>query len=85
MASKYPLVLNGTTNTIEELQEGDTLTGFDSLPSQTNQSGKYLTTDGTTASWATVSGAGGSGDLDGGFSNSIFLISQSVDGGSASG
>ena len=28
------------------------LSAFDSLPDQTNNSGKYLTTDGTTASWA---------------------------------
>ena len=27
---------------------------IDSLPSQTGQSGKFLTTDGTDASWATV-------------------------------
>lgn len=31
----------------------------DALPSQTGNTGKYLTTDGTTASWATVSGGGG--------------------------
>lgn len=31
------------------------LTGSGSLPSQTGNSGKYLTTDGTTASWATLS------------------------------
>jgi len=30
------------------------------LPSQTNNTGKYLTTDGTSASWATVAGGGGS-------------------------
>lgn len=28
--------------------------GIDALPSQTNQSGKYLTTDGTNASWAEI-------------------------------
>ena len=28
---------------------------FSGLPSQTGNNGKYLTTDGTTASWATVS------------------------------
>jgi hypothetical protein len=33
-----------------------------SLPSQTGNSGKYLTTDGTNASWGTVS-AGGAGDF----------------------
>jgi hypothetical protein len=31
----------------------------DLLPSQTGNSGKYLTTDGSTLSWATVSGGGG--------------------------
>lgn len=31
-----------------------------SLPSQTGHAGKYLGTDGTTASWSTVSGGGGS-------------------------
>lgn len=36
------------------------LDGFSSLPSQTGNSGKYLTTDGTDASWAEVSGGGSS-------------------------
>ena len=37
-----------------------TWTTLDALPSQTGNSGKYLTTDGTVASWATVvSGAQG--------------------------
>ena len=43
---------------------GDTITvtaaGGDTLPSQTSNSGKYLTTDGTDLSWGTV--AGGSAD-----------------------
>jgi hypothetical protein len=30
------------------------LSGFDSLPDQTGQSGNYLTTDGSTASWAAI-------------------------------
>ena len=34
------------------------LAGVVSLPSQTGQSGKFLTTNGTTASWAATSGAG---------------------------
>lgn len=35
----------------------------DSLPDQTGQSGKYLTTNGTLASWATVEGGtGGAGE-----------------------
>ena len=31
------------------------------IPSQTGNSGKYLTTNGTTVSWDTVSGGGGGG------------------------
>jgi len=31
----------------------------DALPDQTGEAGKYLTTDGSTASWATVEGGGG--------------------------
>lgn len=34
------------------------------LPTQTSNSGKYLTTDGTNISWGTVSGGGGYGDSD---------------------
>lgn len=36
--------------------DGSGLTGIDSLPDQTGNSGKYLTTDGTDASWAVVPG-----------------------------
>ena len=36
------------------------LSGGSSLPSQSGNSGKFLTTDGTSLSWATVSQAGGS-------------------------
>ena len=32
--------------------DGSALTGIDSLPSQTGNSGKFLTTDGSNASWA---------------------------------
>lgn len=34
--------------------DGSALTGIDSLPTQTGQSGKYLTTDGTDSSWVNV-------------------------------
>jgi len=38
--------------------------GFNALaPSQTGNSGKFLTTDGTNTSWGTVSGGGGSGTV----------------------
>jgi hypothetical protein len=52
MANKYPLVLDGTS--IQELQSGDILIGDGALPSQTGEAGKYLTTNGTSPSWATV-------------------------------
>lgn len=51
-----------------------------SLPSQTGNSGKYLTTDGTTASWAVVLT---DKSTDGGFANSVYTVDQSVDGGNA--
>ena len=34
--------------------DGSGLTGIDALPSQATHAGKYLTTDATTASWATL-------------------------------
>jgi hypothetical protein len=34
--------------------DGSALTGIDALPSQTGEGGKYLTTDGATASWDSV-------------------------------
>ena len=40
-----------------------TVAASSSLPSQTGNSGKYLTTDGTSLSWATVAGGGGSGTV----------------------
>ena len=42
---------------------GASVTGIQALPSQMGNTGKYLTTDGLTASWATVSS--GSSDLNG--------------------
>lgn len=52
------LVGSGTGQNIKTLN-GNSLLGsgniaIDGLPSQTSQSGKFLTTNGTTASWATV-------------------------------
>ena len=38
--------------------DGSALTGVDSLPSQSSQSGKFLTTNGSAASWGTVAPAG---------------------------
>jgi hypothetical protein len=52
-----------------------------SLPSQTGNAGKYLTTDGTTASWAAVSA--GDKSADGGFANSVYTAAQVINGGTA--
>ena len=46
------------TNVLAPDGNGSALTGIDSLPSQSSQSGKFLTTNGSAASWGTVSGAG---------------------------
>lgn len=40
--------------------DGSHLTGISALPSQTGNTGKYLTTDGSSASWGTVSSGGAS-------------------------
>lgn len=42
---------------------GATITGLDLLPSQTGNSGKYLTTNGTVASWATLNATPAFNDL----------------------
>lgn len=42
---------------------GATVTGIDALPSQTGNNGKYLTTDGSTASWATINATPAFDDL----------------------
>ena len=46
--------------TIKQGQWDDSYTFVSAFPSQTGNSGKYLTTDGSTLSWATVSGGSGS-------------------------
>lgn len=55
--AKQEILVSGTNiktiNNNSLLGSGDIT--IDSLPSQTDQSGKFLTTDGTNASWATVS------------------------------
>jgi len=42
---------------------GATITGIDALPDQTGNNGKYLTTDGTDASWATINATPAFNDL----------------------
>lgn len=50
------------------------IAGFEALPDQTGNAGKYLTTDGTTASWGeVVGGSGGSVQTDVALSNSWWL------------
>lgn len=69
--SNSPLTANGTIalsfssgyslpTTIKQGQWDDSYTFVTAFPSQTGNSGKYLTTNGSTLSWATVSGGGGS-------------------------
>lgn len=55
-----PSLVAGTNITITGTFPNQTInsSGGGSLPSQSGNAGKYLTTDGTNASWATVSGGG---------------------------
>ena len=52
LALKAPLASPAFTGTVDF--SGATVTGLSTLPAQLNNSGKYLTTDGTSASWATL-------------------------------
>lgn len=63
--SSETAVNGGTTTSLVTTGEKYTWNNKqDSLPSQTGQSGKYLTTDGSNLSWGTPSGGGGSVDID---------------------
>ena len=58
------------TNVLAPDGDGSALTGIAALPSQSSQSGKFLTTNGSAASWATVaSGATSINGLSDGFSS----------------
>lgn len=55
-------VISIPTNT-NQLTNGAGFITSTGIPSQSGNSGKYLTTDGSSVSWATVSGGGGGGTL----------------------
>jgi len=50
----YNITTTGTVSATSFTGDGSSLTGIDALPSQTGESGNYLTTDGSTASWAAL-------------------------------
>ena len=59
IATKAPLsdpTFTGTVTATAFSGDGSGLTGVDSLPSQTGNNGLFLTTDGSTASWAEAGG-----------------------------
>jgi len=53
MASGKTLPAASLTGTLPAIN-GASLTGIDALPTQSSHNGKYLTTNGSAASWATV-------------------------------
>jgi len=58
--------------------DGSGLTGIVALPTQTSHSGKFLTTNGSAASWALLDF-----EIDGGFAASVYTSTQLVTGGTA--
>ena len=62
----------GTVTSVNNVQPVNGNVTIDALPSQTGQSGKFLTTDGTDASWATLT-APAWGDITGTLSSQTDL------------
>ena len=59
LQEKQDLLPSGNTGTfLQKTADGVQWNSVDALPSQTGNSGKFLTTDGTSASWATVQAGG---------------------------
>jgi hypothetical protein len=48
------VTVTGTVAATDYTGDGSALTGIDALPTQTSQNGKYLTTNGSAASWAAL-------------------------------
>ena len=65
------LATSGTPDGTKFLQDDMAWTTVDSLPSQTSQSGKFLTTDGSSASWAAAGGL---------FASYAFIVDQKTQG-----
>ena len=63
------ITINGTP---VSLGGSTTITAGDSLPSQSGNNGKYLITDGTSASWSTISTATYSNGTNSGNANKVF-------------
>lgn len=82
-AKQMPEVGTGSVET-QDIQDGAVtaakLAAGAAVPSQTGNANKFLTTDGTTASWAEVTNP-----IDGGFANSTYTASQIINGGTANG
>ena len=75
---KKGLIVDGVAAATSFSGDGSQLTGIDTLPTQTGQSGNFLTTNGTVAAWQ-----GLSFEIDGGSATSVYLSTQLVNGGPA--
>ena len=74
--SNYALDVNGTINASTDIKINGTSVG---LPSQSGNSGKFLTTDGSTASWAEVQAGGNVQYTSGGGSEDVDLSNLYID------